>query len=340
MTQEPFALRLYSPDENGCTADEPAEPAGPLRVRDVIERYLAHKTSEREAGLYTAVSLDRARRYCGSFVARYGEQLITDCRSSDLASWVAANPQWKSPHTRLDAAGSIITVFRWAEREPLIDRSPYRHGRQTTWETPCPRAAMKTDEYQRIMRAARSCDGKGGRRANPSRLAFRRCLWILWHTGMRTCESRELAWEHVDWDAGCAVLRKHKTAKVTGENRVIPLRRVVLRYLRRLWLSLGCPPSGVIFLSGRGRVWTRRTFGRQYKFYARMSGVREEVTSYSCRHGFVCRALEAGVGERQIADAVGHVNTNLISWYGRTLRKKVSYLRASVERIDRKVKHE
>lgn len=338
MIHESALARLYSPQSNGCTEAEAATPRT-LTVRDVITAYLAHKQAEHAAGLYTLVSLQRTRHYLGSFARRYGEQVIAECKASDLAAWIVANPQWRSPHTRLDAAGTVITCFRWAEREPLIDKSPYRHGRQTTWESPSPRAAMRTDEYQRIMAMARSCNGRG-KRSHPSRLAFRRCLWALWQTGMRTCESREIGWEHVDWDAGCAVLRKHKTAKVTGENRIIPLRRVVVRWLRWLWQSLGCPASGVIFRNGRGKVWTRRTFGRQYKKYARMANVREEVTSYSCRHSFCCRALEAGVGERQVADALGHRQTNLVSWYGRTLRNKVSYLRASVERIDRKVKHE
>ena len=194
---------------------------------------------------------------------------------------------------------------------------------------------MKPAEYRKIMSLARQCDGKG-RRARPSRHAFRRCLWFLWESGARTCEGREVGWQHVDLDVGVACLQKHKSKKATGEDRVIPLRRVVVRYLTWLWESRKRPASGVIFLNGRGRPWTKGTFSKMFRKYARLAGVREEVTAYCCRHGFTCRALEAGIGERQIADALGHSTTRYVSWYGKSLRGKVDYLRSVVEKLDAK----
>lgn len=302
-----------------------------LFVRQIIDAYLAQKHVEAQKGVYSAQSLDRARHYLNSFAAEYGQQSVEDCKASDPANWILGHPEWKSPHTQLDAVGAVVTCFNWARDEPLIERSPYRR-KKTTWESPSPRQAIEPGEYREIMRLAAACDGKG-RRARPSRFAFRRQLWFLWHTGSRTCEARECRWEQVDFNRRTITLQKHKTAKATGEARVIPLRRVVVRYLRYLWEQRGRPRAGLIFLNGRGRAWTKGTYGKMFKKYASMAGVRPVITAYCLRHGFCCRALERGIGERQVADALGHTTTRYVAWYGKSLRTKSDYLTSVVDQF-------
>ncbi len=86
------------------------------------------------------------------------------------------------------------------------------------------------------------------------------------------------------------------------------------------------------FPNGQGRPWNRWTFSKLFRRHAKLAGVRAEVSAYSLRHGWCVEALEAGVGERQIADAMGHVSTKFIGWYGRGVRSKIDYLRESMER--------
>jgi integrase len=62
--------------------------------------------------------------------------------------------------------------------------------------------------------------------------------------------------------------------------------------------------------------------------------VRDIVTPYSLRHGFCIRSLDAGLGERQIADLMGHASTKYVSWYGRTAGRRIEYLADLLDRLD------
>src|SRR5262245_8470194 len=85
------------------------------------------------------------------------------------------------------------------------------------------------------MTVTRESRGGGlGRRACPSRRAFRIMLWFLWNTGARTCEARALRWSDVDYEQGVIRLRIHKTVHHDGQARLIGLHAGVLRVLRRL----------------------------------------------------------------------------------------------------------
>lgn len=311
-----------------------------LTVGAVIRSYLDQKTIEYHDGVIVKSSYDRLIRYLGSFGKMYGHQVMERCRRSDPVTWIAAHPTWRSPHTRLDALGAVVACFRWAENEPLIEKSPYRRPAKQ-WANPKPRAAITEAEYLAVMQEAKKYRCISTKlRGRPSRFAFRRTLWFLWQTGARTCESREADWSQLDWECGALMMTDHKTSKITATDRLIPLSKLALRYLRWLWRSRGCPEHGIIFLNGRGRPWTRVTFGKHFRAYAERAGVRDEVSAYSLRHGFCCRALEAGVGERQVADLMGHSSCRYISYYGRSLRGKVSYLRASLGQIGIRRKHE
>src|SRR5438270_8468396 len=94
-------------------------------VADVIRLYLEEREVYRLAGAYKPDSLRRDQFYLGSFAARFGAQLVTDCRRHDLALWLGEHPDWKSSHTKADAAAIVVRCFRWAAEEELIDRAPY-----------------------------------------------------------------------------------------------------------------------------------------------------------------------------------------------------------------------
>jgi len=176
-----------------------------------------------------------------------------------------------------------------------------------------------------IMRLARHCRGVdvSGRRKRPSSGAFRLALHFLWESGCRTKEMRDVAWGDVDLERGLIVMEKHKTFAKTGLPRLIPITRNIRRLLHvaASWqLRRGTQLTGPVFRGGRGKQWDKGTYGDQFRAYADMAGVRPNVTAYCLRHGFTVRGLEAGIGERQLADVLGHASTRYVSYYGLTTR--------------------
>ncbi len=141
---------------------------------------------------------------------------------------------------------------------------------------------------------------------------------------------RELRWEQIDLDRGVAELREHKTDR-NGKPRIIVMPRAVLRILCRHRKT-----SGLVFLNGRGRQWSKEGFARIFKRYLRRSGVAAKLTPYSLRHGFCVACLDAEIPDRKIADLMGHATTRLIDYYGRSAQVKVDGLRDAIDNLGRK----
>ena len=301
----------------------------------VIGAYLDFLRVRVKAGNLAPASRERSQKYLTVFARQFGHKPLGEARRHDLTEFLAAHPGWKSPWTKSDAIGNIITCFRWAEDEELIERAPYRRSRFFRFAGK-PRQPMSLADYVNIMWAAMGRPGP--RRASAQ--AMRRALFFLRRTGCRTCEMRQVRWAEVDWEAGVIRLEHHKTARATGEVRVIGLDRRTFRLLRNLHRQRrrqgAAHPDEHIFLNGCQRPWKRTAFGRLFRKYARAAGVARGITPYGLRHLFTVLGIENGVGERQLADQLGHTTTKFVSYYGRTTRFRGAHLRGVVSSVLRR----
>lgn len=316
------AIRLFTPTDP-C---DPQVVAG-ITVREVVSFYRDEKRLQFRSGAYSAARLEKTEFYLYSFCEQFGSLEVSACRNTNLTKWLLGHEEWASPHTKNDAVGAVVGCFRWAVEDRHIDRIPFTRPKKL-WPTPQPRHAIEPEEFTVMLEFARRCNGRG-RRAAPSRTAFRLALWFLWETGCRTCEMREIEWPMIDWDCGVARLAKHKTDQ-SGLERVIPLSDRALRLLG--WVKRR---SGklLIFPNGRGRQWTRGTFAKMFRRYADLAGVRKDVSAYCLRHGFTVMGLDNGVGNRQIADVLGHASTRYVDYYGKGTKQKAAYLRKVVGQV-------
>lgn len=322
-------FRLFCPEDGA---------AGPLRVADVIEQYLAAKDQEHAAGFVGPRAVEKARRYCEAFCKDFGALSLDQCRRGDLKRFLTMHPEYRSPHTKHDAAGAVVTCFRWAADNDVIQICPYSKPRDLP--TPQPREPITPAEVRAMLVHARTHGYRAARRA------FRLILWFLWETGCRTCEARALTWEQYDDERGCFELAG-KTTRKTGRKRLLVLSRRawrLVRWLRRAAVAAAQTPGmmaaevpaapalrGYVFVNGQGRQWTRYRLSEAFRANADAAGVRAEVSAYCSRHGFTCARLEAGVGERQLADVLGHSSTRYVAWYGRGVKSRVDYLRDAAD---------
>jgi integrase len=75
----------------------------------------------------------------------------------------------------------------------------------------------------------------------------------------------------------------------------------------------GAHPDEHIFLNGCQRPWNRTAFGRLFRKYACAAGVARGITPCGLRHLFTVLGIENGVGERQLADQLGHMTTKFVA---------------------------
>lgn len=299
-----------------------------VTVRALVEHFLDEKRALRRVGSIGDEYLDRLVEHLTDLSGAHGDLPAHELRPSVARQWLCAHKTWKSPHTLENAYRSLRTLMRWAEAEELVDKNPLR-ALKRFWQPPQPRGACRPEEYAAIMRAARTAKTTRNR-VCPARVRMRFQLWFLWHSGCRTCELREALWEQVDWQRGLLVMSRGKSTRSTGVGRVIPLTDNVVRVLRWLWRRRH-PEQKHIFCARGGQPIKRKSWDRTFRRYARLAGVRKQVTLYTLRHGFCVAGLTAGLGDSELAEIMGHTTTKYIRWYGRDLREHTEHLRASAD---------
>jgi integrase len=320
-------LKLFNP----AVARDPINPAT-ITVADVVDAYLAARAVHFRLGSLREKSFRAMKETLDDFAEALGNRQVAGLKNQHLLDWLLAH-DWRSPHTLAHRQGIVVTCFRWAADEDrgLIPRCPFRRTSKA-FKKPRPRAAITPDEYAAIMATTRAMlRGEGPTVHRESCKAFRRAMAFLWVTGARTCEMRAIRWRDIDWVQGVIRLDDSKTSEATGQPRIIPLDAMLCRLLR--WRR--GKPDQFVFLNGRGRPWKCPGFARLFRRYGQFAGIRVVLSPYSLRHGFCVRALVAGVGQRQIADVMGHSTTRYIEWYGRSARENASYLKGVLEDIDR-----
>jgi len=298
---------------------------GRWSVDQIVAAYLDSRRKLVQAGAYQPKSMEKATRYCTSYADRYGALDTADSRRTHLQDWIVDHPEWQATFTRRDAVGSVVTMFLWAA-DALDVRIEYRRPRFLGPPVQ-PRRSIDRAQFQAVRRAA-SADRASHKRTRRTGPGFRAMLRFLWSTGCRPKEAREAEWTMIDWRAGTLTIERHKTAGVTGEPRVIPVRRV-LRLLR--WLQRRRRPGQThVFVNTLGRQWSCDRFAKEFRRFASIAGVGLEISAYCCRHGLCSRLIEAGVGERQVADVLGHKSTRYVSWYAKSTRSKADHLNATL----------
>ncbi len=304
-----------------------------ILVRELSRIYQSELERRHDRGLLAADFLRRCRRTWRDFARKLGHVSVERLKSSDLENWIYSHSGWASSHTRKNAASEILGGLRWADDEGIV-RNPIRRFRPS-WAPPQPREAMSEEECNRMIRLLKRSRGLrlGGERRCPGRAEFRLALTFLWQTGARTKEMREATWQDLDWRTGLVILNRHKTARKTGAERIIPLSDRMLRLLSWVKTRRNPKASDPIFLTSRGGAWSQRAFADQFRFFADRVGVRPNVSPASVRHGFTVAGLEAGIGERQLADVLGHTTTRYIGWYGRKAKSNAEYLRGIATKV-------
>lgn len=324
MSESARTIRLYDPDQ--LPGPEPpaiqgvaARDDGGMDVREIVSAYLADAEIRHAAGEFSKASLTACRRDLTRFATMFGHKKMAECRNGDLTDFLFDKTKPWGNATRRRVLAEILACFSWAADDgALVERSPYRRPKRLKLPVK-PRREARQDEYVVLMH-------------NGCR-ALRRILFFLRRCGCRPQEARMAKWTDVRWEDRVVVLMDHKTFKATGKPRVFGLEPCVFRLLRNLYRQAR-DKGGNIFLNLRGKPWTEGALWQHVKRLLVRLGIDPgkglRITPYQFRHSWATNAIEAGIGERQVADQMGHSSTSLIGWYSKA-GAKYQHLRGVAE---------
>jgi integrase/recombinase XerD len=310
----------------GECALNPTVEAGPAvqTVPSVIDEYLETGCRDNEVRTFT-----EKKALLNRFARRYRDKRAVDLIPLDLERWLREHPEWKSDDYRAKVCTTVHACFNWAASRGLLGtnaRNPMASFSVTGGNR---RRPMTGQEFRRIWGESRK-----GRKTGLYQTAGRRlreCLYFIKLTGARPKELRDLTWLDIDVSAGVARLKRHKTAKKTRKDRVIPLTAPVAALLRHLAKRDGA--QGHVFKTTLGGAWARNSLAQKIKRLRDRTGVPDGATLYGLRHRFGTRAIMNGVDLKILAELLGHTTTRTTEHYVHTA-KEYDHLRHAMARVN------
>jgi integrase len=282
--------------------------AADLRVAVVCDLFLEFSKKHHTEDTYRGYN-----EFLQDFCQLYGMLLTKDLKPLHVTRWLDSHPGWNG--SRRNAVVSVKRAFNWADAEGLLQPNPIKNVKKPPQRH---RDRILTpEERQEILHTI------------PDQ-HFRDFVFALQETGARPGEVRKVTAAHVNLKLGVWIFKEHKTAKRTGRDRIIYLTPAMVQLTRRLMLKY---PEGPLFRGPRSKQGFTRNGVR-----CRFRNLREKlphlagVISYTMRHSFATQALVNGVGIAQVAELMGHVDTEMVSKVYGHLAGKVEHMREAARK--------
>ncbi|HRT97711.1 MAG TPA: site-specific tyrosine recombinase, partial [Planctomycetota bacterium] len=144
--------------------------------------------------------------------------------------------------------------------------------------------------------------------ATPLGIRDKAILEVLYATGVRASEVTSLNTDSVHHDYGYL-----RCLGKGSKERVVPIGRAAVDWVRRYTAEVRPAlargrPEPALFLSRIGRRLTRLAIWALVKRYARLAGVRKQVSPHTLRHSFATHLLAGGADLRSVQEMLGHAS--------------------------------
>lgn len=203
-------------------------------------------------------------------------------------------------------ASSVRSFFKFLLRDGFISQNPAEVlGVPARWHL-IP-SALTGGEVVRLIQAPSTETALG--------LRDRAILEFMYATGMRVSEAAAIRLSDINSDIGFV------RCKGKGEKeRIIPVGkkadRLLQQYVERARPKiLGSRVSEFVFVTSRGTAPTRQALWYRIKRYARISGIKKEITPHTLRHSFATHLLEGGADLRAVQEMLGHSDISTTQIY-------------------------
>jgi len=150
-------------------------------------------------------------------------------------------------------------------------------------------------------------------------------LELVYATGLRVTELISLKPEDLNLKDGFLLCLGKG-----GKQRIVPVGESALKALRR-YLDEARPklfkqPNPSLFLTSKGKNFTRQGFWKLLKDYARKAGLESKISPHVLRHSFATHLLERGADLRSVQLMLGHSQITTTQIYTHVSRQRLRSL--------------
>lgn len=138
------------------------------------------------------------------------------------------------------------------------------------------------------------------------RLRDKALLELMYAAGLRVSEAAGLSTSDINMDMGFL-----RCMGKGSKERIVPLGRpsifAVRNYIKKERSGLMKDLlSGNVFLTQQGKPFTRQGIWKLIKDYARIAGIKKNITPHTLRHSFATHLLSNGADLRVVQELLGH----------------------------------
>ena len=211
----------------------------------------------------------------------------------------AAKERGLSVNTLSRRLVAIKVFFRYLVREQLLHRNVTEVMESPRLWKILP-STLSIREVERLLAAPAA--------ERPAGVRDRALLELMYATGLRVSEVAGLRLEDLHFDSGCL--------RCTGKGnktRIVPLGGAAARQLQSYLRDVRAKgekdrSNGAVFLTYRGRAFSRKGIWKLVRAHARLAGIQKRVTPHTLRHSFASHLLANGAPLRVIQEMLGHAD--------------------------------
>ncbi len=188
------------------------------------------------------------------FAECFGKRSVESLAVSEAEAFIR-KPAWTNTY-RANILATLVTAFRWAEREKLISRNPLHGIRKPPKASRGAKAIVSAANHLRLCDHAKPC--------------FKAFLQLLWLTGARPGEIASLTTLDADLANGLIILTDHKCAHL-GKTRIVFLPPEAVAILRE---RVAIHSDGLLFPGMGGQMMTPTAIGCRLRRLCVSAGVK------------------------------------------------------------------
>lgn len=296
-------------------------PSPMMDIHGWIDTYLDHLRVERALSKNT---LEAYARDLNELAKHLGEDAADDVKRIDGASVldlvISASKRGKSARSSARQLSAMRGFFKFLVKERAIAADPTEMVERPKLARKLPRV-LSYEEVDRLLAAPPEDTARGIRDSA--------MIHLMYASGLRVSELCNLELGELDRRVGTV-----SPLGKGGKRRVVPVGQIALdridRYVDTVRLmNKGAARDKHLFLSPRGKRFTRQGLWKLLKAYARACGITTPISPHKLRHSFATHLLRGGADLRAVQAMLGHADLGTTEIYTRVAQ---DHVRAAFDR--------
>lgn len=283
------------------------------RPEDILSLFRAFMAFESRLADNTVQSYSRD---VGKFLAFLGREKIAweKARETDLVKFVQSQSQGGlSPRSMARLISALKAFYRFL----ILDR---RATKDPTVHLTSPKAwfilpkFLTVKEIQTLLRQPDASEARG--------LRDRAMLEVMYAAGLRVSELIGLREDDVHGKESFLLCRGKG-----GKERIVPIGKVAVEaveaYSAAARPKFAKTPTATLFLTRRGKAFTRQGFWKMLRGHARAARLTAKISPHVLRHSFATHLLERGADLRSVQLMLGHSQITTTQVYTHVSRERL-----------------